>query len=78
MEPKINITLQTPVRDIMAAYPWLKDEAVKIDERFKLLDSPLVKLLIQKATVADAGKYAGFPPETIIAEIGKMVAQHGE
>ncbi|MBQ9264575.1 MAG: DUF1858 domain-containing protein [Clostridia bacterium] len=67
----------TKVQDVMTAYPWLKDEAIKLDARFKLLDSPLAKMLIKRATIADASKRTGFPVETIIAEVTKMIEAHG-
>ena len=76
MEQKLPLTEDTPLREIMDAYPWLKDEAVRMDERFKALDNPLVKLLIKKATIADASRRTGFKAQDIISEIEKMVENH--
>lgn len=76
MEQKLPLTEETPLKDIMAAYPWLKDEAIRLDARFKLLDSPLAKMLLKKATIADASKRTGFPAKDIISEITKMVENH--
>ncbi|MBR1585647.1 MAG: hypothetical protein IJ662_08920 [Clostridia bacterium] len=76
MTPLFPITADTRLQDIIDAYPWLKGEAIQLDERFKLLDSPLAKMLIRKATVADASKRTGFPTDQIIAEINKMIDRH--
>ena len=76
MEQKLPLTEETPLREIMDAYPWLKDEAVRMDARFKALDNPLVKLLIKKATIADASRRTGFKAQDIISEIEKMVENH--
>ena len=73
----MQITKDTMLKDIMAEYPWLKDEAIRLDSRFKLLDSPLAKILLRKATVSDASQRTGYPVETIIAEITKMIDKHG-
>ena len=71
--PEILAVLET---DIMAAYPWLKGEAIALDERFRLLDSPLARILLKKATILDASKRTGYPVQEIIAEINKMVDKH--
>lgn len=68
---------ETRLKDLMAAYPWLKEEAVKLDRRFQMLDSPLGKMLLKKATIADASRYTGFGTGEIIAEITKMITTHG-
>ena len=63
----MKLTEETMLKDIMAEYPWLKGEAIKLDERFKLLDSPLAKMLLRKATIADASKRTGFPAALILS-----------
>ncbi len=78
MKPKLPLNENTRLKDIMAAYPWLKDEAMQMDERLRVLDSPLVRVLLGRATIRDAGKRSGFPAEAIIAEIEKMVDRHIE
>ena len=76
VERLLALSEDTPIRDIMAAYPWLKDEAIRLDDRFKLLDSPLARLLLRKATIRDASRRTGFPASEIIAQINKMVDGH--
>ncbi len=76
MERLLALSEDTPLQDIMAAYPWLKDEAIRLDDRFKLLDSPLARLLLKKATIKDASCRTGFPVSKIIAQINKMVDGH--
>jgi len=76
MERLLPLNESTPLKDIMAAYPWLKDEAIRLDKRFKLLDSPLARLLLNKATIQDASKRTGYPASEIIAQINKMVDEH--
>ncbi len=77
MDKLLPLKEETRLKDIVSAYPWLKEEAVKLDGRFRMLDSPLGKMLLKKATIADASRYTGFGTHEIIAEITKMITSHG-
>ena len=48
----MEITRTTKLADILAAYPWLPDELVKIDGRFKIIKTPIGKMMIKNATIA--------------------------
>ena len=48
----MDITKETRLADLFAAYPWLKDEMTKISDKFKLLNSPLGKVMLKKATLS--------------------------
>lgn len=69
----MQLTEKTRLKDILTAYPWLIDEAVKIDGRFKALRSPLGRLLIAKADIAEASRRTGVDAETIIEKIEEMI-----
>ena len=54
----IKLELGTKLSDLLLAYPWLKDELPKINSKFELLNSPLARVMIPKATIemmADRG-----------------------
>lgn len=72
----MKLTKDTKLKDILTAYPWLVDEAVQIDGRFKALRSPLGKLLIAKADIAEASRRTGIDTETIIGKIEEMIRAH--
>ncbi len=74
----MNLTEKTKLKDILAAYPWLIDEAVKIDGRFRALRSPLGRLLIAKADVAEASRRTGIDTDEIIRAIEDMIQNHKE
>lgn len=46
------ITPETRLLDLLDAYPGLKKELVKIDDKFKILSTPLGRIMLPKATVA--------------------------
>ena len=72
----MHLTKNTRLKDIAATYPWIIDEAVKIDGRFKALRSPLGRLLIAKADIAEASRRTGIDSDTIIAAIEEMIRNH--
>lgn len=72
----MKLTKDTRLKDILAAYPWLIDEAVKVDGRFRALRSPLGKLLIRRATVAEAAEKVGATPDEAIEAIEAFIQNH--
>ena len=72
----MHLTKNTRLKDIAASYPWIIDEAVKIDGRFKALRSPLGRLLIAKADIAEASRRTGIDSDMIIAAIEEMIRNH--
>ncbi len=72
----MKLTKDTRLKDLLAAYPWLIDEAVKLDERFQALRSPLGKLLIGHATVAEAARKVGATPDEAVETIEAFIRNH--
>ena len=66
----------TKVKDILQQYPWLREELVKIDPRFKIINSPIGKALIKNATVADVAKKGGVTSEFLLTNLQKMIDAH--
>ncbi len=48
----MEINAQTKLTDILDKYPWLPDELAKLDGRFKIIKTPVGKMMISpcKAT----------------------------
>ena len=67
----------TRLADIIAAYPWLPEEVAKLDERLRIVNTPIGKALIRRATLGDAAKRSGFPVDTLVQELKKLIAAHG-
>ena len=74
----MELTKDTRLRDLLNAYPWLIDEAVKLDGRFRALRSPLGKALIGRADIAEASRRTGIDADTIIEKIEEMIQNHKE
>ena len=72
----MQLTKDTRVADLTKQYPWLIDEVVKMNDKFKVLKTPVGKMLMKKATIADASAKSGLSVETIIAKIEELVRDH--
>lgn len=73
----MEINRNTKLTDILAEYPWLPDELIKIDGRFKVIKTPLGKIMLRNATIADAVEKTGLQEDVIISELKKMIESHG-
>ena len=66
----------TKLKDILAEYPWLSEELIKQEPKFKLLDSPLGRIFLKKATIGDLSEKSGYSTEYLIGELEKVIEEH--
>lgn len=74
----MNYNDQTKLTDILAQYPWLPEELIKLDSRFKIVNTPIGKMMIKKATIADLSEKAGIPTEELLKRLQDMVDKHNQ
>ena len=72
----MEITKDTKLADLLAQYPWLKTEMAKVNEKFKMLNSPIGKIMMGKATIAEMSKKSGMEVEAIIGKIKELISKH--
>jgi len=72
----MKITKDTKLSDLIAQYPWLKEEMAKVNEKFKMLNSPVGKLMMGKATVAEMSKRSGMDADILISRINELITNH--
>ena len=72
----MEITKDTRLADLIAQYPWLKEEMAKVNEKFKMLNSPIGKIMMGKATIAEMSKKSGMEVEAIIERIKGLINQY--
>lgn len=76
MDADINITKDTKLKDILMEYPWIKDEIIKINDKFKMLNTPIGKVMLVKADITEMGKKSGMNSEQIIFELTEIIKNH--
>jgi len=72
----MEITKDTRLADLIAQYPWLKEEMAKVNEKFKMLNSPIGKIMMGKATIAEMSKKSGMEAEVIVGKIKELIVKH--
>ena len=72
----MQITRDTRLLDLINQYPWLKDELPKINEKFKMLNTPMGKIMMGKATIAEMSKKSGMDADTLIRKLQQLIGSH--
>ena len=72
----MQITRDTRLLDLINQYPWLKDELPKINEKFKMLNTPMGKIMMGKATIVEMSKKSGMDADTLIRKLHLLIGSH--
>lgn len=72
----MKVDKNTMIKDILKEYPWLKEELPKLDERLKILNTPMAKVMIGKKTVADVSEKTGISVDRLLAKLDEIVEAH--
>lgn len=72
----MEINKYTMLKDLLNEYPWLKDELINISDKFKLLNTPLGKIMLNKVNIEDISKRSGIDIDTIIAKANELIKNH--
>ena len=67
---------ETKLSDLLASYPWLKAELPSINSAFKVLQTPLARIMIPKATVSMMSERSQMPMDELIAAIEAKIKAH--
>ena len=74
LDPKtLKVTGDTRLKDLLAACPALKAELPKIHSSFKMLNTPLARVMIPKATVSMMSERSGMPLAELIDAIESFI-----
>ena len=72
----VEITASTRLKDLLEHHPWLKGALAEINPAFKMLSSPLARIMIPKATVSMMSERSGMDLQSLIDAIKKRIAEH--
>ena len=72
----MEITKDTKLSDLIAQYPWLKAEIAQVNPKFRMLNSPVGKIMLGKATIVEMSKKSGMEAEAIIGKIKELIENH--
>ena len=69
----MEISKETKLSDLLGRYPWLKEELSKVNDKFRMLKTPIGKIMMGKATIAEMSKRSGMDPDAIIGKISELI-----
>ena len=72
----MEITKETKLSDLLGQYPWLKEELSKVNDKFKMLNTPRGTIMMGKATIAEMSKRSGIDADVIIGKISELIKAH--
>ena len=72
----MEITIDTKLADLIAQYPWLKAEMAKVNEKFKMLNTPVGKIMLGKATIAEMSKKSGMEIDKLVSRLKTLIEEH--
>ena len=72
----MEITKDTRLADLIAQYPWLKMEMAKVNEKFKMLNTPVGKIMLGKATIAEMSKKSGMEIDKLVSRLKTLIEEH--
>lgn len=72
--PVTEITPQTRLKDLLRQYPTLKSRLPELDPKFKMLNTPLGKLIIGKVDVQAMSDRSGIPLDKLVEGIKKLIS----
>ncbi len=72
----MEITKETKLSDLLGQYPWLKEELSKVNDKYKMLNTPMGKIMMGKATIAEMSKRSGMDADVIIGKISELIKAH--
>lgn len=70
------LSAETRLKDLLKTYPWLKAELVKLRPEFKMLNSPLGKLIVTRATLKDVSERSGMSIDELLQSLQKLIVAH--
>ncbi|MEG0462584.1 PAS domain-containing protein [Bacteroides sp.] len=70
---KTELTPGTRLKDLLKSYPKLMDDITQISPRFKMLRSPMAKVVLPVATLKMMSEQSGVPIDMLIEKISKLI-----
>ncbi|MDN4754721.1 PAS domain-containing protein [Porphyromonadaceae bacterium W3.11] len=68
-----DVTAKTKLKELLNRYPQLIHDLPKIDEKFKMLNTPIAKVILPKATIQMMSQRADIPLDKLIKKIKGLI-----
>ena len=72
----VEINENTKLMDLLKDYPWLKNELPKKNKKFRMLKTPLAKVMMRNAVVGEMSRRSGMEIDQIINMLTDLIESH--
>ena len=72
----VIITPETKLQDLLKKYPFLKEELPKINKKFRMLKTPIAKVMLRKADINEMSKRSGIEVNELILKLNEIIAKY--
>lgn len=69
----MDITKETKLKELLTDYPQIKEKLAEINPKFKMLNTPMGKVMLGKATVGDMSEKSGMDVNELIRKLTAMI-----
>ena len=72
----IELSANTRLQDLFKIYPKLRQDLPSMNSAFKMLNSPLARIIVPKATIAMMSKRSGISLDDILSMLKELIAKY--
>lgn len=76
MSDNIQLNSATKLSELLSAYPWLKEALAGVSDKFKMLNSPIGRVMANKATISEMSKRSGIDESVLIEKLQLLISAH--
>lgn len=76
MQATIDISGSTRLADLLADYPFLRQQLPAVHPRFAMLNSPLASVMLKKATIDEMSRRSGMGRDHLICALEGLILHH--
>lgn len=71
----MQISHSTPLSNLLESYPFLREALPRINARFHMLNSPIVRVMIKQATIGEMSRRSGMQEDILIRAIEDCIRE---
>lgn len=70
----MDITKETKLKELLENHPQLKEKLTEINPKFKMMNTPMGKVMLGKATIADMSEKSGMDVNELIQKLSVIIS----
>lgn len=72
----VEIAAETKLMDLLKEYPFLKDELPKVNKKFRMLKTPMAKVMMRNADINEMSRRSGMSVDEIVLMLANLIESH--